>query len=291
MGRYALFLGCQIPMRYPNLEVASRKVFEKTGLETLDMLGYSCCPEPVNSRLLDRTALLTISARNLAIAEKLGLDILTLCNGCYETLFEASDTLNHDPSQLKTVNDILKKSGKSYLGRTKVRHFVEALYEDIGINHIKKLVTKPQKLRVALHPGCHLYREHEGEDTDRKPEMMKELTLAIGAEIVDYGLEKLCCGYPTMLVDEEFSLRQRLLPKLKAIRESRAHLVVVACPACMMQFEMGQTMLTKFGLKYNIPCVSIIELLALSFGVPPLELHLDFHKIPPLPLALVREDT
>ena len=272
-------------MRIPSIEIASRKVFEKIGLETVDLPGYSCCPEPVVSRLLDKTAWLVTSARNLALAEELGSDLMTLCNGCYETLVETNEVLKHDPEELRKTNEVLKRYGKQYTGKVKVKHAVEVLYEEIGVDRIKQQVVKPQKIRLALHYGCHLYREPEGEDIMRKPNMMKELTRLTGAEIVDYRLERLCCGYPSMQADEEFSLKQRLLVKLRHIREAGADAVVLTCPACTIQFEIGQVMLKRYGVQYNIPCINIMELLALSFGVPSKDLHLELHKSPVSRLA------
>jgi heterodisulfide reductase subunit B len=285
MVKYASFLGCQIPMRLPSIEIASKKVFEKIELEAVDLTGYSCCPEPVISRLLDKTAWLATSARNLALAEELGLDLMTLCNGCYETLTETNEIMKHDPEQRQKVNDILSQHGKPYNGKIEVKHAVEVLHEDIGTKNIKDRVTKPQKIRVALHYGCHMYREQQGKDIMRKPDMMRDLTSLTGARIVDYGLERLCCGYPSMQGDEEFSLKQRLLLKLKRIKEAEADAVVLSCPACTIQFEMGQVMLRQFGIQHNIPCFNLMELMALSFGVPSKDLHLEFHKGPLLQLA------
>jgi len=291
MVRYASFLGCQIPMRIPSIEIASRKVFEKIGLEAVDLLGYSCCPEPVISRLLDKTAWLAVSARNLALAEELGLDLMTLCNGCYETLVETNEVLKREPEELDKINGILKPYGKEYAGKVKVKHAVEVLYEDIGVDKIKQHVVKPQRIRVALHYGCHMYREPDGGDINRKPNMMKELTRVTGVEIVDYGIERLCCGYPSMQADEEFSLKQRLLLKLKRIKEAGADAVVLSCPACQIQFEIGQIMLKQYGVQYRIPCINLMELMAISFGVPSKDLHLELHKSPVLQLAQKMEAT
>ncbi|MEM1507965.1 MAG: heterodisulfide reductase-related iron-sulfur binding cluster [Candidatus Bathyarchaeia archaeon] len=284
MVRYAFFLGCQIPMRLPNIEIATRKVFERVGLEAVELLGYSCCPEPVISRLLDETAALAISARNLTMAEDLGLNMMTLCNGCYETLAEANEILKHDPAIREKINGFLKHYGREFKGNIEVKHVIEVLYEDIGLDKIRSNVVKPQRMRVALHYGCHLYREYKSPDIMRKPNMMKEIAAQIGAEIVDYGLERLCCGYPSMQADEEFSLKNRLLLKLSRIRGSGADAVVTACPACMIQFEIGQIMLRSYGIHYNMPCINLMELLALSFGVPYQELRLDLHRSPVLQL-------
>ena len=282
MIRYASFYGCQIPMRLPSVEIASRKVFEKIGIEAVDLPGYSCCPEPVISRLLDKTAWLVTSARNLALAEERGLDIMTLCNGCYETLVETNHVLKHEPKELQKINKILKQYGREYTGKTKVKHVIEVLHEGVGVEKIKEFIVKPQKIRVALHYGCHLYREPEGGDINRKPNMMKELVSITGAEIVDYGLERLCCGYPSMQADEEFSLTQRLLPKLRRMKDSKVEMVVLTCPACTIQFEIGQVMLRKYNAYYSIPCINLMELLALSMGIPYRDLHLEFHKSPVL---------
>ena len=284
MARYAFFLGCQIPMRLPNIEIAARKVFERVGLEAVDLLGYSCYPEPVVSRLLDEMAALTISARNLTFAEELDLDMMTLCNGCYETLVEANEILKHDAEKRSKVNEILKRYGREYKGKVEVKHVVEVLYEDVGLDKIKSCVVKPQKIKVALHYGCHLYREYKSPDIMRKPNMMKEIAMQTGVEIVDYGLERLCCGYPSMQADEEFSLKQRLLLKLDRISNAGADAVVTACPACMIQFEMGQIMLRSYGIRHSVPCINLMELLALSFGVPYKELHLELHRSPVLQL-------
>ena len=114
----------------------------------------------------------------------------------------------------------------------------------------------------------------------RKPNMMMELVKTTGAKVVNYGLERLCCGYPTMQADEEFSLKNRLLPKLKGIERAEADAIVLVCPACIVQFEMGQMLLRRFGANYRFPCISIIELMALSMGIPSRELRLEFHRSP-----------
>lgn len=285
MKRYSLFLGCQIPLRIASVEIAARKLFQKLDVELVDLKGYSCCPDPVVSRTMDRKMWLTLSARNLSLAEEIGLDLVTLCVGCYETLAEANAILKHEPETKKEIDEILSRFGRKYEGKVKVRHFVEVLFEDLGIGKIKEEVKKPLKLRAALHYGCHLFRSEEGEDIWRKSEMMKELVQATGAEVVDYGIERLCCGFPSMHADEEFSLKSRLLPKLREIDRAKADCVVVVCPACTIQFESGQVLLRRYGFKYNLPCIYLSELLALASGIPSAELSLDFHRSPVLQLA------
>jgi heterodisulfide reductase subunit B len=274
-----------IPQRIPSIEIAAKKAFEKLGIEAMELQGYSCCPDSVVARLLDRKMWLTLAARNLSLVEAQGLDLLVLCNGCYETLVEAKEILQHDVRTAKEIEEILAKTGRQYEGKVRVRHVVEVLHEDVGVDKIEKLVKKPLKLKLAIHPGCHMFRETESDDIWRKPKQFEKIVQATGADVVKNKLDRLCCGFPMMQVNEEFALKRNLLPKLVAYQEQGVEGVVVSCPACNVQFETGQILLRKYGARYNIPCLHIVELLAVAFGFPAKELALDIHRSPVQQLA------
>jgi len=279
MDKHAFFLGCMIPLRLASVEIAARRAFSQLNVEFLDLEGYTCCPEPVTLSFIDKELWVTSAARNLALAEKAGVDLVVLCSGCYETLIEANEILKHEDETRKKVNEQLAGIGSKYEGKTKIKHFIEFLHEDIGVDTIKKSVTTSVEVNLAIHYGCHLTREVNGNDPWRKPRMMKELVETTSAKLIDYGLEKLCCGFPISQFDREFSLQQRLFPKLRGIENSTAEAIVFACPACISQFENGQDALAHGGIEVTkYPCIHIMELLALSFGVPPAELSLDFHS-------------
>lgn len=284
MKRYALFLGCMIPQRLPSAELATRKVFNSLGLGIVEMEGYTCCPDPILARLMDRRVALSMSARNLSIAERQGLDVVVLCNGCYETLWEANEFMKRGENS-REINELLAKVGRKYKGTINVRHVVEVLYKDVGIEAIKNQVKKPLGLKLAVQYGCHLFREVSGGDIWRKPKQFEELVSATGAEVVRSDVDQLCCGFPTSHVDEEFSLKHNLLPKLERYRHMRVDGIVVVCPACDVQFESGQLALRRYGHKFSIPCLHLVELLALAFGVPAKELSLKFHRSPVAKLA------
>ena len=284
MKKYSLFLGCLIPQRLPSAELATRKVFSLLGLEVADMAGYTCCPDPILARLMDRKTALSLSARNLCIAEQQGLDVVVLCNGCFETLWEANETLKERKAR-DEVNELLAKIGRKYGAGIKVRHVVEVLHEDVGVKTIERQVKRRLNLKLAVHYGCHLFREENGGDIWRKPRQFEELVSATGAEVVRCDLNQLCCGFPTSQVDEEFSLKRNLLPKLECYQQLGVDGVVVVCPACNVQFESGQLALRRYGAKFSIPCLHLVELLALALGVPAGELSLEFHRSPVSQLA------
>jgi heterodisulfide reductase subunit B2 len=281
MKRQALFLGCVLPLRFPGIELAARRVFAQLGVPCVDLEGYSCCPEPVVLGLADRDMALAVSARNLALAEQADADLLVMCNGCYETLAEADAALRHDDALRGRVAQLLAGIGTRYEGKIRIKHFVEFLHEDVGVARIAEHVEAPVDVAVAVHYGCHLFREVGQVDTRRKPRMLRALIEASGARVVDYGLEDLCCGFPISQFDKRAAHQERLLPKLRAMNATDAEALAFCCPACLNQFETGQGPAGDLAAEVTrYPCVHVLELLALAFGMRPAELHLDFRFAP-----------
>jgi len=278
MNRYSLYLGCMIPLRFPSTEKGARHVFTELGSELLDVKGYSCCPDPVITRLVGEKLTHTLSLRNLALAEREGEELLVLCNGCYESLFEADEFFRHNREEAEKINEELKVHDLEYRGTLKIRHYLDVLKEDFGYETIRSHVVKIRKMKMAYHPGCHMLRGPKGMELMDRPIIQQELAKLTGVEILEYGLETICCGFPAMNVDEKFALTERLAPKLRRIQELDISALLLACPTCAAQFEMGQMMLRKYKEKYQIPCIHVLELLALSFGLPPEELGLKVHR-------------
>ena len=279
MVKYGIFLGCFIPFRYPSVEVAIKKVLDILGADYAILADYACCPEPVLSRMIDYDFWLVIAARNLALAEEQGVKkLLVPCCGCYESLYEAEHALR-DPDVREKVNSALSRFGHEYKGQVEVESMVEMLYKDY-LTKIRESVVRPFRARVAIHYCCHLFRTKLGEDIWLKHDMTKELLRAVGAEVLRYKLERFCCGFPAFQVDPEFSLKERLTPKLASTRAVGADCIVTFCMACIAHFERGQIMLRRYGIAFNIPILHLLEVLALALGVEPGELGLEVHKSP-----------
>ena len=280
MSGYALFLGCYIPMRLPQIEAASRLALGKLGVKLQDIEGFSCCPEPWNFKGTDLDAWLKVAGRNLAVAEKKKLDILTLCNGCSATLIEAAHILNNGGKATSGAKKTLSKAGYKYEGKTKVAHAVTLLDRELGKEEVAASCSnKLSGLKAAVHYGCHLLRPSDVLEVDDpfEPSFLDGLVEAVGAESVDYAGKMACCGRASL--DEKISLGIAR-DKIKAMEEAGAQCLVVTCPACFEQFDLGQIQINRSKKeKHALPVVHYFQLLALAQGTDPEELGLSRHKV------------
>ena len=273
---YSMFWGCMIQTLQIYAELSTKKVLDRLGVKINEIEGVTCCPEPDVSKSLDYETWLLTAARNLALAEKLGNDVITVCNGCFDTLLEANKTLKEDSEQRGKINKLLSSVGLTFKGVTEVRDILELLYDDVGIAKMEKEIKKPLKgLTVAVQYGCRLFKEEELE-LDRK---FDEIVDMLGCKRVKYGTEKVCCGLPTMYADLDFSIHQRAKMKLDDMKNAGADLIVTLCPACLNNLEAAQLTLRRAGVTYNLPCVSLMELIAFAMGFSPKELGFQFHRI------------
>lgn len=276
---YLMFEGCTIGNRIPFIEVSARKVFDKLGITTAEA-PFSCCPDPVGFNSVDHESWLALGARNLTIAESEEKNIVSLCNGCFQTLKAVNVELKHNEHEKEKVNSILNSIDREFKGTINVKHFVEVLY-DIGADKIKEHIKQQLTgLKVACHTGCHYNRPSEIMQTDdpMKPKKLRELVAVTGATPVDYEEEMLCCGAGVGNAEEEPAM-QILKNKLDSALNAGADIVCVICPACFQQFDTNQRNLSKmFEEQYNVPVLYLTELLALSFGFKSDELGLKFHR-------------
>jgi len=195
MKRYALYPGCIMPTEQYAYELSLREVMPKLGVELVDVQGFSCCGTPIKS--VNQLMTLSLSARNLALAEKEGLDVFAPCTICHLGLSECKHILDKDEAMKQRVNTYLADEQLAYKGTSALVHTVDLLHDVIGVDHIKKMVKKPLKdVKVATHYGCHLIRPSEiGRPVDSEnPQKMETILKALGATPLDY-VEKLdCCG-------------------------------------------------------------------------------------------------
>jgi len=284
--KYLLFLGCVIPYRLSSYEISARKVLEKLGVELVEMPEFNCCGFPMDP--INHDLMLTLAARNLCLAEKQNLDILTLCNGCFSILNETNKILKEDKKLREKINGNLKEIGMEFKGTIKVKHLVHVLAEDVGFEKIKDAVKKPlTNFHVAQHGGCHIVRPAEyvdhGDDPEN-PTMLKNLIRLTGAECLDYMDETECCGNPIIGVNEAVPF-QMAKEKLEHVKAVKAQALITICPFCHMMYDLNQPRIERaFNEEFGIPVLHYTQLLGLAMGFPPEELALNELRVKPTEL-------
>ncbi len=260
----------------PFAEASLRRIAPPLKMKLIDIEGATCCPVPEIVRLADHDAWLYVSARNLALAESLGEDILAVCNGCWETLYEARETIVNDTQLMNEVNSHLSLLDKTFEGKVKVKHFLEVMVEDIGLESLKAAIKQPlSKLNVAVQYGCKLYKSPDSKFISYFDSIIESL----GVNAIDYGAEKICCGFPLSLYSLDEAMEERAKFKLDKMQAAKVDCMVTACPGCFDVLEKAQLLLKRQGLQYEIPMLSLTELIALSFGFKPHEIGVDKHRV------------
>lgn len=268
--RYQLFSGCTIPARLPSYLDATVAVLDAFGVDVSQEGRFNCCGYSL--RNTDQELFLLSSARNLALAEKKGRDILVMCKCCYGSFKRAQNALNHDLQLRDEVNAILRREGLVYRGVVRVIHILSFLRHDVGLAAIRQRVVRPlSELRAGAQYGCHMLRPSNiNEFNDAGvPEFFDLLLSAIGMESLDYKRKFDCCGAPLNGINAELSERMTI-QKLEAIRDMGGSLVATGCPHCHLQFAGA----VEKGGNFPRPVV-YPQLLGLAMGLSPERLGID----------------
>ena len=287
---YSYFLGCLTPNRYPGIEATTKKVLKYFGVDLIEMEGASCCPAPGVFGSFDLVNWCTIAARNITIAEQTGTDITMTCNGCYGSLQEANHLLHENKQLRERVNNVLKKINREWKGTIKVKHVIEVLLEDIGVEKIKNSVIQPLKgIKVGVHYGCHFLKPSKvrGHGSAERPTMVENIVEALGAENIEYKDKMMCCGAGggVRAFQKEVAI-DFTKDKVLAMKEAGCDCVVDVCAFCHFQFDVGQKELNeKYQTdEFNLPVIFLTQLMGLALGLSPYEMGLYDQQISVQPL-------
>ncbi len=281
MEKYAFYPGCVMPTEQYAYEMSLRQILPKLDIELVDLKNFSCCGEPIKS--VNQMLTLTLSARNIAIAEKENLDIFAPCPMCHMALSDAKNILDKDPEMNEKINKFLSDEGLKYNGVSDVLSILDVLYEKVGLEKIKKNVKKQFKdLKVATHYGCHLIRPSEigRPDDSENPQKIEEILTSIGAK-PEYYPEKLdCCG-GLLNANLPESALTKTGQKLQRVQEQKFDVFVDTCPWCHRQYDSKQTKAGEtVAAKLEVPVLYLTQMIGLSFGISKDKLGLDLNLSP-----------
>ncbi len=280
--RVAVYWGCVIPTIQYAYEMSVREVFPRLGVELVDLDDFSCCGLPVRS--VNAYASVYLAARNLAIAEKTGLeDLLVPCNGCHLSLSEAERYLDEDEELKRKVNSLLGEERLELKGSMRVWHTIDFLHDLIGEEKIRGSVRRRlEGLRLAPHYGCHILRPSGWGrvDDSEDPRKLDELLGWLGAVGVDYPEKLDCCGSLLLLSHPDAAFTFAGL-KVKALKERGVDGLVDCCPSCHMMFDMRQRSLgATVGARLDVAVVYYTQLLGLAMGIEEERLGLHLNRSP-----------
>ena len=278
--KFSIFLGCNIPVRLKQYETASRAVLRELGVELVDIEEFNCCGYPL--RNIDLKAFVLSSARNLALAERQNLDMITLCKCGYGTLRMADHLLKEDAALREEINAVLAKEGLKYGADIQIKHLLAVLFNDVGIEAIKKKIIRSyENLKIATHYGCHALRPSNVVQFDDPvgPSLFDQLVEVTGAESVDWPTKLDCCGGPLLGTNDELSL-DFTEKKLADARRAGAQYLTTGCTFCQVQFDTVQMMMaTEKGTNHHVPSILYPQLLGLCMGLDKDALKLESNQI------------
>ena len=279
MKKYVLYPGCLMPTEQYAYELSLREVFPLLDIKLVDVDDFSCCGEPLKS--VNKMMTLYLAARNLAIAEKQGLDLFAPCPMCHFSLSECRHILKSNNEMKEKINSMLASEDLTYKGTSTLVHTVDLLHDIIGIEEIKKHVKKPLKnLKLATHYGCHLIRPSEiGRPVDSEnPQKMETILTALGAECTYYPEKLDCCGAPIDVNLPESALT-KTGQKLQAVQDHGFDGLVDVCPWCHKMFDARQGKAGEtVAAKLDIPVLYLTQLVGLAFGVKKEKLGLQLNN-------------
>jgi heterodisulfide reductase subunit B len=261
--RFAYYPGCTAASTSIEYDESIRETSRYLGIDLEEIPDWTCCGA-TSGHIINRELAIALPSRNLALANKMSLAIVSPCPACSLRHKIAEHELKKDP-ELKAK--IEKDIGINLELTRKTMHFLEVLFREVGLAAIQEKVQKPLKgLRVVTYYGCYLVRPPEitGFDDPENPTIMDKIVEALGAEVLDWSYKVNCCGGGLSIVAPE--VVKKLTGKIvMSASEVGADAIVTACGICQANLDMRQP---KNSGSHPMPIFYFSELSALAFGSP-----------------------
>jgi len=265
MIKVGFYQGCCFQGQDAHMFETMKETFKRIDVDLILLEETTCC----GGNTIDeesRKLSYTINARNIAIAESKGLDLLISCNTCYMVIAKAKKALDTNKKLRDEINQLLKEEGLEYRGTSKIWHLLDFFRDKVGYEKIKKAVKRPLKgWKVAAFYGCHvLYPKEIAIDNSDNPSALQEILRALGAEVIDdYEERDACCGYHSFFTDKSMTMK-KLSRILCNIKKTQADIITTPCPLCFKAFDIYQPQMEKPPM---IPASFLPELMAYAFGL------------------------
>lgn len=275
---FAFFPGCVLSQAAKESKMSLEAIAPILGITLHEIKGWSCCGAS-QAQDVDPIATLVANARNIALAERMNMPMLTTCSTCMLTLTRAKNAL--DKGAKDRINEFLAKGNMKYQGNNEITSLLWILYENLDT--LKSKVVKPlSNLNVALFYGCHSLRperEHNFKESSTNPKSLEAVVSALGANIVPFEKRLDCCGfhasYPAVKSVQKMSSQI-----VENADENGADCVVTPCPLCQMQLDIYQERYQNaMNSKIRKPIIHLSQLVGLALGLDSKKLGLNLNII------------
>ena len=281
MKYYTYFPGCSSSEGGAKAYGWSAKAVTKAlDTELIELEDWNCCGSTPYSSV-DELSSSCLSARNLALAEKKGLDMVTPCSSCYVILNRSNAYLKEYPRLKEKVDEALAAGGLKYQGTVRVRHLLDIIVNEIGYDAIASKVKRNLGgLKVAPYYGCQVVRPSFGFDHPESPQSLDKLIENLGGEPVLFPLKSRCCGGSLIISEEDVALG--LIHKLLDSAASHgAECLVTVCPLCQTNLDVYQSRVNKkFKTDYKLPVLFFTQLMGIAFGLEEKDLGIKTGIVP-----------
>jgi heterodisulfide reductase subunit B len=251
-----------------------RAVSKVLDFELRELDDWNCCGS-TPSGSVDELGAFCLASRDLALAEKSGLDMVTPCSACYVIFNRTNSYLKQYPKIKSKVDEALAAGDLKYSGSIKVRHALDITTTDIGYDAIRAKVTKPlEGLKIAPYYGCQVVRPGFGFDHPENPQSLEKLIVSLGGEPTPFPLKTRCCGGSLIISEESLALdlNRKLL---ESASNNNAECIVTVCPLCQTNLDAYQSRVNqKFKTNYKLPVLFFTQLMGIAFGLGEKELGL-----------------
>jgi len=274
--KFFYYPGCSLEATAKEYNHAAKSVCQALGIELAELPDWNCCGA-TSAHNFDRFLAVALPARNIALAQEQGGDLVTPCSACYSRLKKADYLLRTNPE----LRGEIEATGEFvFTGKTQVHHLLAVVAGVSGKNGITRLVKKPLNgLQLVCYYGCLLTRPRETAafDHPENPLAMDLLMTALGAEVKPWSYKTECCGASQGIINRQYSSRL-VNTILEMAVEAGAQAIVTACPLCQSNLEMRRSP------DFQLPVFYFSELAAIALGLPGQESWLKKHLVNPLPL-------
>jgi len=280
--KFAYYPGCSAQSTCKELNASTKRVCSRLGLELTEYRSATCTGSR-ELRAVKPDLFLALNARILAMAERDGLPLMTICNTCTLNFLDVIKVLDEDADALERVNAILAEENLEYRGTVVVKHFLWVLFEDIGEDVLRSLVTRRLTgFDVGAFYGCHITRPpgHYGFFDSRNNRSLEKLNAILGCNSIDYSGRAECCGFHTAAGNETVAIKLVGM-HLKNAKENGAQALVTPCPLCHTVLDTLQADMEKdLNERLGVPILHLPQLVGLALGMTPKELEMERHMVP-----------